>query len=320
MYKIYIVVQGLKAYAISIYKDYWEDALDEAFFHIIENYDPTKGDLEHYAIIVVKTILLNRNKKEVADDDVIQSSADTRTTDDSGTTLFDMVVGKDTDSVDVEKCIIEMAPYFVKDFKFFKTDSPRDRRLSYTTLFEKYSLDCISTAKSYLLREYTDSVEDFYSFAKTGSMHSFSKDRYKKSLNTSVEFVEKINDIIVIKKKENSHIKRVFSFSIEDALETILDLFYSDDSKAILSIAGVTMYSTMAGKIVDSREELMKSLEYELIGSLLSRTSLKLFKYDEGEILYFSSIKDEQRDVCIEIFGKSVFFPFNRLVVKEVLC
>ena len=75
-FKVHNAVMNCKQLAIAKYKSNWEDALDDAYFHILEHFDESQGSLEHYAMSVVSTIYLNKYSREVGSDIVFDIESD----------------------------------------------------------------------------------------------------------------------------------------------------------------------------------------------------------------------------------------------------
>lgn len=316
-YDIFKAVSDLKYNAISKYKNNWEEALDEAFFHIMENYDSSKGELKHYATKVVGTIFLNKDKKEIADGEKTEIGLDLLTAKEyinSPEESFD----ENTKSNDINDCIKDMVHLFVKDFKFFTSSNSKHRKMNYTELFRNYSLDSISRARDYLLNKYKDGVEQFVNLSKSTSIRSFDENRYLKSIDSSIEYVDSLNDIVIIRRKQGSHIKKIYKIDLSSIIDRMIEVFYSDGNCGKITIEGVSIYLSLSGKIMNSIEHLKNSLESELVGSILSRTSLKVLRYERGSEILFSSTKDTQYDVVLPLFGRNISIGFERVVIKEV--
>lgn len=316
-YKIYKVVRDLKPYAISKYKSSWEDALDEAFFHILENYDSEKGDLEHYATRIVGTILLNKDKKEVANDEQTKLGLDLKVASEYKSSTLELIF-EDEKSQDIKECIQDMSKLFANDLKFFISNNAKDRCMNYSKLFEKYSVKVISESKKYLVDTYFEDVKNFIEAGKGSSIRNFPGDRYLKSLDEGVEYIGELNDIVIIKRKQGSHMKNAYRVYIPDLLDMFHKLFYDDDGILTIDFENTKIFLTLSGRFVDSVEKLNECLERELVGSLLSRTSLKVFHYEKGNELLLSGTKDIQFSIILNIFGKNVSVDFNKAVVKEV--
>ncbi|MGV3076447.1 hypothetical protein ACEE21_15320 [Clostridium baratii] len=318
LYDIFKVVQSLKPYAKSKYGSNYEDALDASYEHIIKNYDSDKGELRNYAIKVVGTIWLNSNKKEVANEEKTKISLDTKTAQDFVNSPTEEKMEENLKSDNINSCINDMVEFFVKDFKFFATTNSKYKKMDYSELRDKYTSESILSAMRYLNKTYSEEIGKFISYSKTSSIRNFDENRYKKSIDTSLEYKGILNDIVLLKRKQGSHIKKVYKVSLKDTISKILELFYSDTNYGMIVVANIPVYLTLSGKIVDNIDDLKYSLEKELVGSLLSRTSLKVLRYERGNEILLSSTKDTQCDVVLPLFGKNVSINFERVVVKEV--
>ena len=315
-YQIYKAVRALENYAMSIYGSGWEDALDCAFFHILENYNPEKGNLENYTIRVVKTVDLNKNKDEYADDEKTQLGLDMKSAREYSENKIDLIF-EDDKSEDIASCIRDLVDLYAKDYKFFITNNPKDRKESYSKIFKTYSNDIILEAKNYLVNKYNDTMKDFISTSKSSDLRNYDSSRYLKSVDTNTSYISEINDIILIKRKKSSHVKYIYRVNIEETIDSIIRTFY-DSGVGVLFIEHISVYLTMSGKVVISMSELRSSLEDELVGSLLSRTSLKVLDYERGKRILFTSTKDSQYNVMFTIFGRKFVVEFESVVAKEV--
>lgn len=317
-YSIFEVVQSLEPYAKVKYKSRYEDALDASYEHIIKNYDSTKGDLQNYATKVVGTIWLNSNKKEIADDEQTQYNLDSKAADGYSDYSVEGIVEEGLKSKDMDNCIKEMVKFFVKDFKLFTTLNIKLRKMDYSEFQDNYSTETILGAIRYLLDNYADDIEKFLEFSKSASIRNFDEDRYLRSIDPSLEYRGMLNDILILSRRQGSHVKKIYRVSVKDTVNSLIKLFYSDTNYGKMLIEGIPVYMTLSGKIVNTEEELRFFLEKELVGSLLSRTSLKVLLYEKGEEIFLSSTKDEQSDVVLPLFDKNVSIHFDRVVIKEV--
>ena len=318
LYDIFMTVQGLKKYAYSKYGERWEDAVDASYEHIIKNYDPNKGDLKNYAIMVVGTIWLNSNKNELANDEQTKISLDVNTAKEYINSPLDETLEESFKSVDLNSCIKDMVSFFVKDYKFFSTLNAKYRKMDYSELADRYSSESLVNAMKFLHDNYAERIESFVAYSKVSSIRNFNEDRYLKSLDGSLEYRGSLNDIIMLRRKQGSHIKKVYKVSIEENIDSIIRLFYSDTDYGKMVISDIPIYISLSGKILDTEKDLKHYLEKELVGSLLSRTSLKVLHYERGNEILLSSTKDTQYDVVLPLFGKNFSVMFERVVVKEV--
>ena len=319
LYDIFKEVQSLREYAKYKYgEDNCEEVLDASYAHIIKNFDSSKGDLKNYAIKVVGTIWLNTYKKEFANGEQAEISLNAKTAKEYINSSIVDKLDEKLKSDNINSCIKDMVIFFVKDFKFFATLNPKYRKMDYSLLAENYSSKSIIYAMKYLNENYSEEVENFISYSKVSSIRNFNEDRYLKSVDSSLEYKGCLNSIVMLKRKQGSHIKKVYKVSIEDYLSTILRLFYSDTDYGKMVIADVPIYLTLSGKIVDTINDLKYFLEKELVGSLLSRSNLKVLHYEKGNEILLSSTKDTQSDVVLPLFDKNFSVMFERVVVKEV--
>lgn len=316
MYAIYCEVQKLKPYAIALYKTWWEDALDAAYFHILENYDADKGSLENYATKVVSTICLNRYRKEVASSDQTILTLDLQKVDEFGIPE-EVLMGEDRGS-DIRACIIDLIPYFIKDFKFFVSSSVKDRKLNYKYIFNKYSCSVVEEAKDILVNFYAKKLAVMIAYSKSVTLKNFSDDRYTKSFDSGLKYKCELNNIVIVERFKGSHAKKLFRFHIKEYVDYLVERFYLLEGKSKVCIEGIDIYVTISGMIVVGIDNLRASLECELVGSILSRSSLKVIRYDKGEEILFSNTKDEQSDILLPMFGSDITIGFERVVSKEV--
>lgn len=315
VYEIYKVVQKLEPYAKTKYKGLWEDALDEAFFHVVENYDSSKGDLEHYATRVVGTILLNKNKKESANTEQLEVSMDLQVAKDFMLYDTQLPSAKETD---FDKCLDEMLGVVVKDLKFFLTLSSKDRKMSYRKIFEKYSSDTIQKVQEYLIDTYKGSISRIITYAKMSGIRDFKEGRYLKSVDPGLIYKGKLNGVVLLNKKQGSHNKKVFRVDIREVLDDLVETYYTNNEYGKIEIEDVPVYISMSGVIINDKQELIKTLERELVGSLLARTSLKVVRYKKGVEILLSSAKIEYSEVVLPIFNSEYTVRVDRVVFKEV--
>lgn len=323
VYEIYEVVMSLKPYAITIYKSRWEDALDESFFHIMKHYDKSKGDLVHYATRVVGKILLSKNKKEIANDEVLEiaseSSAyvDNKEGQDNSPYFLLEKNELDKERKDVKACIDMLKEYFIKDFKFFNTQDPSQRTLSYTEVFNRFSEDTINTARKYLLAN-NEGIEELYKTASTCALRKFGDERFQKGYDPFVKYLGEINNIVLFEKKKGSHVKVVYKLDFDKMYQKLKDLFYSEGGKCRAVVDGTEVFATLTGTIVIGDKELRRVLERDLVGCILTRTKYPLLQIREGKDVLLSCSSEIKYNLFQEFYGEEVELEFERIVSKEV--
>lgn len=315
--EIYDVVRGLEKYAKTIYKGRWEDALDIAFFHIIQNYDPSKGELENYATKVVSGVSLNQFRKEYPYE-FISDLEDEKTGTIEGITITDRLDERNQ-RVDIENCIDYMIPFFIKDFKFFRNMETSQRKEKYSELFKKFNFSSISAATQYLRDNYMEDVEKFYELKKTCGGKRFSSDKLNKRKDTSMEYLGELNDTLIYRRKASGNSDRYFyKIDIKHLIENFLDKFYSQGGTAYVKIRDTIAYCTMRGEIVFSVEELMSAIERDLVGTTLSRTNLRVVHYDVGNKIILISTTPLEYNLNISVFKDEIWVEFESMPSKEM--
>ena len=316
MYDIYQTVQKLDRYAKKIYKNRWEDALDMAFFHVLQNYDSSKGELENYTIKVVSGVLLNQFKKEYP----YEFIADLGLNEEPKTEFEDTdIVVNPEQKVDVNGCIAYLAPLFVRDFRFFDTMNGQHRKEDYSNLFEMYSYKTVQNAISYLTENYSERVREVYTSKKKCGGKSSNKES-SKNQDSNLVYVNEITDIIVYyKKKKNSYTRYIYSVDLKKAVSELLLRFYSGDAtKAHAKVENADIYCSITGKLVYSQKDLFDALVYDIVGIILARTSLKLMKLKGYDEAIFVSTSELKYDLNLTIFGESTWITIDQRSAKEI--
>lgn len=316
MLKIFETVQSLDKYAKKIYRSRWEDALDMAFFHVLQNYDPSKGELENYTIKVIGGILLNQFKKEYP----YEFIADLGSQQEELTA--DVIVREDegSRSSNVKSCIKFMAPLFLKDFRFFESMTGQYRKEGYSELFEKFTGDAIQKATAYLRENYSSKVKVVYDSKKRCGGKKLDEEMGKRNLDTNLEYIMELNDTVVYRKRKKSNIVRyIYSVDLKRTASELMVRFYSGDfSKAHARVEGANIYCSMTGTMVYSEEDLFKTLTLDIVGIVLARTSLKLLKFKEEDEAIFVSTSELKYDLNMTLFGEEVWLRFIQRSSKEV--
>lgn len=330
------VVFSLEPYAKSIYKSVWQDAIDAAFFHILKHFDfsltpeeiESGEDLEEklsrYSTKVVGTILLNKYNHEIEheislingiDRDSIHAEKHTNP-------LFIILSNEEEqNSQDVQSCIKYLVPYFIRDYKLFKTMKPDRRHLSYKELFDNFTYSTIIQSIEYLNNNYSDTMDRVYDLISNSRYRMFSTDRYKKNLDSSIRYRGYINNTLIYqsvsKVKGN---KSFFYFDLEGIIDDIIYEYYSEpDVNGYFTVENTSGYISLSGVIVFSIEELRESLEYELIGTVLARMShLKVVVYQKGKYLILSSPRGEECGLLCSIYDTNYRIGFRKLVSKRI--
>lgn len=315
--QIFNEVQSLKGYAISVYKNLWEDALDKSFFHILENYDENSGyDLSHYAIRVVGTILLNKYNNEIEHETSLTAAMDKKSYETKGLNPLEVLLEKEEEEVSnhVNSCVEYLLPYFLQDYKFFKSRKSEDRKLSYTGLFDKFSESTVYKAMSTLLEKYGDAIEYLYEVKQKCTVRNYPENRYESFLDTMVEYQTMFRNVLIYKKLSRKSKKYFYSIDLKNLKNSILNAFYEKDMYK-REVGELTFYCSLSGSIVSSIEDLLNCLENELVGYIVSKCKVKVVLYDRGATLLVSSSKEIEK-VILNIFGIDFPFELKRVVAK----
>lgn len=329
-------VDKLKPYATSIYKSLWKDALDAAFFHIIKHFDFSISDSEdwedlvdklyRYSTKVVGTIMLGKYNHEIEHEISLINGMDKKSINSESKTNPLSIIIENEDfntSQDVKQCIDYLVPYFIMDYKFFKSQKSDCRKFKYSELFERFSPSVIGEAMRYLLKEYSDTMDSVYKKKSDSIFRMFSSDRYKKNLDTSLKYRGYINNTLIYesvsKVKGN---KSFYYFDIQGTISDIISEYYSESSgtsEGRFQVEGVVGYISLSGTISFSESELRNYLEYELIGSILAKIShLKVVVYQEGKYMILSSLKQDECGLVCNIFNTKYRTDFKKLVSKRI--
>jgi len=325
--KAYAILQcmdELKPYAKAVYNgSLWEDSLDSAFFHILDNFDESLGsEFKHYATKVVGKIGLGKYNKEIEHEISLNNALDQKSvTENKEDPLNYVLLSEMTEVSENEReCIKYLVPYFIKDYRFFKSKKAEDRTLVYTGLFEKFSAQTISASMEYFNSNYGTEMDLFQEIKKTCRYRNFNEDRYKSSLDEGISYEGSINNIITYRSKKK--LRRYFYYiDLSNYLKHFIDFVYNqEDSEGLkVNIEGETVYCTLAGNTVIGEEELLETLEREIVGSLLSKNpGIKVVVYEKGSNIILSSTKDDEDGLLFEIKGKSLKIEFDKRVAKRI--
>lgn len=316
--------QDMKYYAMKIYGGGYEDALDLAFQHVLENFDSEKGDLVNYTTTIVKTINLGAYRHEVSQAEVLDILSDkVAFNSNNGDPLNELLKeGGNQISTEVSDCVSFMLPNYILDYKFFKTRKSTDRTQEYAELFKKFNANTIMEANQKLDELYELQVAEVYDIKRQMRFRSHEEGWYKKYLDPSIEYICERGGIIVYRKNKNkigkASNKFFYELNIRDLVATILDRLYKTNLLR-KRIGWVTVYCSLSGKLVLNEYELYDILERDLVGCILSKQqSLGVLKYEQGEkIVLVSSRESLQEKFSIIVLEES--FDIE-LVLKSAKC
>ena len=320
--RVHQAVRRCVGLAKKTYRSRWEDALDDAYFHILDNYDVAKGELESYAISVVGTIYLNKYPREVGSDVVFDIESDKYAIEQySQFNPFDSLLQKEEDveyNSQLDECIRYLLPFFIKDYKFFVSKDSAERKCGYKELFEKFPPGIIHDAFIFLSERYSNEAEYLCNLSKGCHARSFSDDRYKNSLDKTLQYICQIGDCICCKTISVRRKKYAYKLDIRDLFNKIYRMFYEIDGVARRVIHTNVIYCSLSGKLLFDKDELADALENEIIGAILAlRTNLKVIHYLPHNEIIFSSTKEDEPNISLNLFKTGVPIPLQRLTISR---
>ena len=316
--QIFDAVQGLKGYAAKIYKGSWEDALDSSFFHVLRNYNKESGgELEHYATKVVNTILLGKYKNEITHEVSLETGMNQVSMDATYQNPMNILISDEEEvSEDLMSCIHYLLPSFIEDYKFFKTRRSEDRKLSYKGLFSLYSSGTIVQAMDYMVKNYGQAVEELLAVKRNCHFRNFSADRYKNSLDTSIEYDCVLNNVLLYKKVSGRALKKFYFLNIRENITRLIEKFYTTNERK-KTLGDITFYCSLSGNIVSSIDELYDTLEREIVGTVLARSqNMKVAVYEHNENMIVTASRDLEDGLILRIFDEDFPIVFKKIISK----
>lgn len=321
--RIYREVYKLANYAKSIYKGYWEDALDKAFFHVLENFnDASGGDLEHYTTKVVNTICLGRYNHEITHDTSLSMEMDKKSATISESNPLNILTEKETQFSynSLKKCINYLLPKFIQDSHFFVTKRPENRKCDYKNMFSMFSHEVIVASINYLVENYGEDMERLNALKKKCRYRNFPEDRYKSSMDTTIEYMGMLKGVLLYKSLGKKTFRCFYEVDLIDVVNFMVNEVYNvEGSRARVVVEGDNVYCTLSGQLVYGEKELRKTLESELIGTILARMSvLKAVVYEKGKSIIFSSSREIGSSLKVEFLDNFYYLDFKRIPSKRV--
>lgn len=319
--KIHDVVWGLERYAKAIYKSYYADVLDEAYFHILNNFNEDLGyDLENYATKIVKTIGLNRYSHEIANDLSLEiESNKVSYIEDNGNPSSDLVDSEPENlNLGMEECIKYLTPRFIKDFKLFQRQRAEYRTCDYSGMFRMFSTETITKSIDYLKEKYGDVMEGLMQKKQKSRYKSFPEDRYIKSLDPNIEYLGVLQNRLLYRSNTKKTTRFFYNVDIRKNIDAILECIYSHADMYVV-VEGIKVYCSLSGQITSSIDELREILEREIVGTLLARlVNVHVVVYDKGVNLILTVTKELLEPSMINFFGREFCISITRVATKRV--
>lgn len=325
--RIFNAVLKMENLAKARYGGRFQDALDAALFHIIENYDSSMDDsdenLEHYTASIVNTIYRNNGRREVLSDTVLDIESNNQVIRDMELEDPFEGIGVNTQvefEKDVAECIELLLPNFLKDYELFKNRRASDRKMSYRGVYNRFSDAVINESVKRMSKEY-EGAKYLSELGKSCKLRTFAPDRYKASMDEAISFNGMINGIAVCTFTSSRVKRNVYMVHINDFIDEAINRFYTGE-KAVgyRKICGHDIYCTLSGKEVDGEEKLRVAIENDIVGALLAKVvSLRVVDYKPGSYLLVSSSKPEEYGLVLHVFGSDVVLQMTRLTVRRVV-
>ena len=321
--RVHVAIQNCKPIAMSKYKTRWEDALDDAYFHVLEHYDESQGSLEHYAMRIVNTIYMNKYSKEVGSDVVYNLESDKYAIKEiSESDPYSCFEEEDIEySDELANCIQYLLPFFIKDYELFRSKDGSNRKLNYSGLFDLFSPKVIMDAVNILGEDYYEHAKHINTVAKNCHVRNFDKDRYKQSIDKTIIYINTIGNIVKCRATGKRIKKYAYMLDIQDTIDKLYTMFYSSEGNGIAqrTIYGKEVYCTLSGKIVYSKEDLYEALEREIVGTILSiRSNLRVLDYKRGFSIILSSTRCDEPSIILQLFKTGIYLPIKRMVIGKV--
>lgn len=311
-------LDNLKGYAISIYKGLWEEALNKSLFHIIENFDDNRGvELSHYVSKVVGTILLGKYNHEIEQDTTLETTLNKRSVEEDSFNPANEILKKDEKEVseDVKECVRYLLPMFIQDYKFFKSFKADERKMSYTGMFEMFSDETVMKSKDMLMDMYGSDMDYLYNLKKECHYRNFSEDRYKDSMDISIEYECYFRNVLIYKKLSSKINNYFYMINIEEIIDALIRTYYW--GKCCRKIGSFMVYCTLSGNLVTGLEELRAVLEREFVGAFLSRFNyFRVVCYEKGKNIILSSTKELGYEFSLNIFEEEFPIPIKEVISR----
>ena len=325
--RIFIAVQKMENLAKARYGGRYQDALDAAYFHIVENYDGSKDDgdenLEHYAASIVNTIYRNSSRREVLSETVLDIESSSQAVREVELEDPFSSIGLDCDMEferEVMECMEELLPNFLKDYELFAGKKSTDRKADYHAIYSKFPDAVIYESVKRMSADYED-AKYLADLCKSCKLRTFSPDRYKSSMDEAIRFAGMVNGIAVCTYASSRVKRNVYMVHISEFVDEVFNKFYSgEDAIGYRRICGHDIYCSLSGKEVEGEEKLRASIESDAVGALLARViNLRVVEYRAGEMLLVSSSKPEEYGLVLQLFGTPVVLEMSRLTVRRVV-
>lgn len=318
-----VLWEDLANYAKVIYKNRWEDALDLAFSIIINNYDSNKGELLNYATKVVRTCMIQANRKEVPYE-FIEDVSDNpdRLSKKLSKSISERVkfdvqekkILKNDESF--MKCVNYLAPFFIKDFKFLASMKSSYRKHDYSELLELFDMEDIVNAIKYLKEGYEAEVQVFLDTRKACCKRKYNPDK-ENNIAPGIKYLQILNGTVLYYKTKNVSEKYFYYVDLNDAVREFLQKFYNSGKCGMVKVEDTVAYCSLTGVILLSLNELVESLKNDIAGILVTRENVRILERREDGLIILSN-RELLGDIGISVFKGVAWVQLKQMPSKEV--
>lgn len=314
---VWEILQGYKYYAIRIYKSGWEEAIEATLHHVIENYDPRKGQLENYIISVLKTICLNRFGSNIPDENVeIKVDSKTKKGYDEGSNDYSLADKRlDNTSENIEICKRKMIPVYIK---LYGSSSSKTKKgiVVELNLNSVFTDEVISKALKDIKEDYDGILDHLASFKKENLWRRRTVVNITDYFLSSHELEYVMRDTVYLRKKENRKCNFIYRLDIEDAINKFLVIHGSKFSAE--SLDGTIVWCTIYGDFTLDIEDVRKTINAEMINYLCIKKQVRILGYEEGKLMYISVRNIIPEDIIYVEVGKfRAGIKVKGMIVKE---
>lgn len=310
---IHETIKENERYAAVIWRSRKDDALDATLHQAIRHYSREKGELRHYIISTMKSILKNvlRNESSM-EDETLHYHVDSKNGQEDELSDVELLINADSD--DLETCVKDFLPHLVEDYEFFSTQKPSKRKGNYHEILTTYSSQTVVGALKYIQEYYLPILEEFmdtdYSWNKYKPSSSISEMK-KEYACSSVEFCSMKGGTVIMR---GTNARRLARVNLELIAKTLVNEMYGSGSKLKITFLGTTYYKTPTGALVSSKEALLNSI-HEALFYFICKKCKSEYIHDENGYYYFLVTG---LDFTYPVLNRTYTFPMESVNRKEI--
>ena len=310
---IHETIHENERYAAVIWRSRKDDALDATLHQAIKHYSREKGELRHYIISTMKSILKNvlRNESSM-EDETLHYHVDTQNEKEEELSDVEILINADSD--DLETCVKDFLPYLVEDFEFFSTQKATKRKGNYYNILSSYSSKTVVGALKYIQEYYLPKLEPFMTSSCIWNKYTSEKTLQhlkEEYASKDVEFLSMQDGVVLL---QGTNPRRLVKTNIGLITDILVRELYGNGSNLKKSFLGKTYYKTPSDGLVQSESELKESIQKALFYFICKKCKAD-YVFDKDGYYYFlvSSI-----DFSYPVFSKTYTFPMEIVGRKEL--